>query len=95
MSFDESGLNSKVTAKNVVIEIGAKNPLIQLANSLLWTKLAEIILPDLKMTTKNKWWMGRPLCLRIHLGAYFLQQLYGLTDRQTEYGIKERDILFD
>ncbi len=89
MSFDESGLNSKVTAKNVVVEIAGKNPLIQLANSLLWNKLAEMILPDLKMTTKNKWWMGRPLCLRIHLGAYLLQQLYGLTDRQTEYGIKD------
>lgn len=89
MSFDQSGLNSKVIAKNVVIEIAGKNPLIQLANSLLWNKLVEMILPDLKMTTKNKWWMGRPLCLRIHLGAYLLQQLYGLTDRQTEYGIKD------
>jgi hypothetical protein len=90
MSFDSSGLNNKVTARHVAVEITDKNPLIQLANSLPWDKLAAIVLPDLQATTKNhKWWMGRPLRLRIHLGAYFLQQIYRLTDRQTEYGIKD------
>jgi hypothetical protein len=64
MSIDQSGLNSKVVAKNVVVEVKDKNPLIQLANSLLWNELAEMVLPDLKATTKKeKWWMGRPLQL--------------------------------
>jgi len=90
MSFDLSGLKSQVVARNVIIEIDDKNPLIQLANSLLWDELAEIVFPDLKATTKNqKWWLGRSLCPRIHIGAYFLQHIYKLTDRQTEYGIKD------
>ncbi len=29
------------------------------------------------------------LRLRIHLGSYFLQQLFNLTDRQIEYAIKD------
>jgi hypothetical protein len=90
MSFDQSGLNSKVIARNVIVEVTDKHPLIKLANSLLWNELSAIVLPDLKATTqKNNWWSGRALCLRIHLGAYFLQQIYGLTDRQTEYGIND------
>ncbi len=89
MSIDQSGFGT-VVAKDVVVEITDRNPLIRLANTLPWNDLAEMVLPDLKMTTKkSKWWMGRPLRLRIHLGAYFLQQLFGLTDRQTEYGLKD------
>jgi hypothetical protein len=33
--------------------------------------------------------MGRRVVVRIHLGAYILQKLYDLTDRQVEYGIKD------
>lgn len=89
MSIDQSGFRT-VIAKNVVVKITDKNPLICLANTLPWHELADTVLPDLKATTKRrKWWMGRPLRLRIHLGAYFLQQLFSLTDRQTEYGIKD------
>lgn len=88
MSIDQSGFGA-VAAKNVVVEITDKNPLICLANALPWNEFIEMVLPDLKATKKCKWWMGRPLRLRIHLGAYFLQQIFGLTDRQTEYGIKD------
>lgn len=35
--------------------------------------------------------MGRPLRLRIHLGAYILQ-LFDKTDRQTEYDIKDNAV---
>lgn len=57
---------------------------------LHWPTLFEIVIPDLKKTTsKGFWWMGRKLIIRIHLGAYILQRLYNLTDRQTEYGIKD------
>jgi hypothetical protein len=92
MSIDQSGLGA-VVARDVVVEITDKNPLIRLANALPWNDLVEMVFPDLKATTKkSKWWMGRPLRLRIHLGAYFLQQLFALTDRQTEYGIKDNGV---
>lgn len=90
MSFDQSGLNSKVIARNVIVEITDKHPLIKLGNALNWTEVVQLILPDLKATTsKLKWWLGRPLQLRIHVGAYLLQQLFNKTDRQIEYSIKD------
>lgn len=33
--------------------------------------------------------MGRPLRVRIHLGAYILQQMFNLTDRVTEQHIHD------
>lgn len=36
--------------------------------------------------------MGRPLRLRLHLGAYILQQIFNKTDRQTEYDIKDNAV---
>lgn len=90
MSIDLSGLNEKVIAKNVLVEVTDRHPLIQLSNTLFWSELSEIALPDLQATTQQKkWWMGRALHLRIHLGVYFLQQLFNLTDRQMEYAIKD------
>lgn len=38
---------------------------------------------------QGQWRMGRALGLRVHLGAYLLQQLFNKTDRQTEYDIKD------
>jgi len=90
MSIDDSGLNDKVLPCDIVIPIAKQHPLMQLANALEWDKLADLVLPDLKSTTpKGKWWMGRPLPLRIHLAAYLLQQLFNKTDRQIEYDIKD------
>ena len=91
MSFDDSGFNNpKHRQSNISISIKCEHPLIQLANVLCWDSLLELILPDLKATTaKGKWWLGRPLQLRIHLGAYLLQQLFNKTDRQIEYDIKD------
>jgi IS5 family transposase len=49
-----------------------------------------MVLPDLQRTTaKGKWWLGRKLRLRIHLGAFLLQWLYNLTDRQVDWAIKD------
>ena len=49
-----------------------------------------MVLPDLQRTTaKGKWWLGRKLMLRIHLGAFLLQWLYNLTDRQVDWAIKD------
>ncbi len=88
MSIDQSGFE-QVIAKSMDVEIKTQHPLIQLANVLPWENMIEMVMPDLKVTKKACWWMGRPLRLRIHLGAYLLQQLFGLTDRQTEYGIND------
>ncbi len=90
MSICQSGLNSKVIGKTVNVEINRDHPLIQFANTLLWEEMANVVLPDLqKTTTKNQWWVGRPLRLRIHLGIYILQQLLNKTDRQVEYDVKD------
>jgi hypothetical protein len=93
MSIDDSGLNGKILGRDIVITVKGNHPLIQLGQALSWDDLAEIILPDLKSTTKKgRWWMGRPLHLRIHLGAYILQQIFNKTDRQTEYDIKDNAV---
>ena len=90
MSIDDSGLNDKIHPCDITLSVAEQHPLIQLANALEWDKLADIVLPDIKSTTKKgKWWMGRPLHLRIHLGTYFLQQLFNKTDRQIEYELKD------
>jgi IS5 family transposase len=93
MSIDDSGLNGKISGRDIVITVENNHPLIQLAQALNWEELAEIIVPDLQSTTKKRrWWMGRPLRLRIHLGAYILQQLFNKTDRQIEYDIKDNAV---
>ena len=52
-----------------------------------------IVIADLKKTTaKGKWWLGRKICVRLHLAAYLLQKLYNLTDRQVEYGMKDNAV---
>ena len=72
MSIDDSGLNGKVLPQNITIDISANHPLIKLVNTISWNDLSEIALPDIKATTKKgKWWMGRPLRLRIHI--YFMR----------------------
>ena len=85
-----SGKDKNIVCQSVKIEITKEHPLVKLANMLHWATLFEIVIPDLKKTTgKGFWWMGRKLIIRIHLGAYILQRLYNLTDRQVEYGIKD------
>jgi transposase, IS5 family len=74
----------------VTIDVSPTHPLIQLAQVIPWPALADMVLPDLKRTTgKGQWWLGRKLRLRIHLGAFLLQWLYDLTDRQVEWAIKD------
>ena len=90
MSLCFSGLHTPCRAAPIVIEVAANHLLIQLALVIPWHALAEMVLPDLKRTTpKGKWWLGRQLKLRIHLGALLLQWLYDLTDRQVDWAIKD------
>ena len=90
MSICSSGLSSPGPLQPVTIAVAPTHPLIQLAQVIPWQALAQLVLPDLQHTTaKGKWWIGRKLQLRIHLGAFLLQWLYNLTDRRVEWGIKD------
>jgi transposase, IS5 family len=90
MSISFSGLDTPCCVQPVTIDVSSAHPLIQLAQVIPWQALANMVLPDLKRTTaKGKWWLGRKLKRRIHLGAFLLQWLYHLTDRQGEWAIKD------
>ena len=89
MALDLDGFDREVKGSIVSLVIDEKHPLIKLCNALPWQELLEIILPDLKRTSKLLWWVGRPLRVRIHLGIYLLQQLFNLTDRQAEGSLKD------
>lgn len=90
MSIDLSGMDAGLTPKLVSIRINVDHPLVRLAGALPWPLLMHLVAEDLKKTTaKGCWWMGPKLFVRVHLGAYMLQKLYNLTDRATEYGIKD------
>jgi len=90
MSICLSGLTSKVSEQVLTINVCATHPLVRFANALPWEELSELVMVDLTSSTaKKKWWTGRPLRLRVHLGVYLLQQLFNKTDRQIEYDIKD------
>ena len=90
MAIDLSGQGDLIKESAITIKIEKTHPLILLANALPWLFLMNLVAEDLKKTTrKGFWWMGRKLKVRIHLGAYLLQRIYNLTDRKTEYGLKD------
>ena len=90
MSICFSGLDTPCWVQPVTIDVSSAHPLIQLAQVIPWQALANMVLPDLQRTTaKGQWWLGRKLKLRIHLGAFLLQWLDHLTDRQVEWAIKD------
>ena len=74
----------------MTIDVSPTHALLQLARVIPWQALMDIVLPDLQHTTpQGKWWLGRKLILRIHLGAFLRQWLYNLTDRQVDWAIKD------
>ncbi len=90
MSICDSGIESKVYGGTLTVEVSKRHPLVLLAQSLPWKELYEMVVSDIKNSTaKGQWWRGRKLKVRIHLGAYILQQLNNLTDRKIESDIKE------
>ena len=90
MSIDLSGMDAGLTPQLISIRINQSHPLLRLASAIPWASFMLMVTEDLKKTTlKGCWWMGPKLFVRIHLGAYILQKLYNLTDRATEYGIKD------
>jgi IS5 family transposase len=89
MSINIDGFSNPILARDVVIAIAAKHPLVVLANTLPWEQMLALVLPDLQRTEHCCWWVGRPLRVRIHLGIYLLQQWFDLTDRQAEYALHD------
>lgn len=90
MSLCYSGLSSGAKGGSVTICVADTHPLVKLGQVIPWSKLAEMIIPDLQKTTRKGFLnLGRRLTLRIHLGALLLQMLYDMTDRETEYDIKD------
>jgi transposase, IS5 family len=90
MSICCSGLDAPCRVHPVTIDVSPTHPLIQLALVIPWHALAAMVLPDLQHTTaRGTWWLGRTLKWRIHLGAFVLQWLYDLTDRQVAWSLKD------
>ena len=89
MSLDVDGFDELVTGGSVTIAISNDHRLLKLAQKLPWEEMLQCVLPDLQRTKKRRWWMGRPLRIRIHLGAYILQQMSNPTDRVTEQQIRD------
>jgi len=90
MSICDAGIKDKVHGGKLTISITDSHPLVLLAKTLPWEQMYTLILPDLKnTTTKKQWWRGRKLKVRIHLGAYILQQIYDKKDREIEAALKE------
>jgi len=89
MSICQSGIDCNPKFGPIIVTITKIHPLIQLALALPWQQLLDLVIPDLKKTSAGKWWVGRKLKIRMHLGVYLLQQLFNKTDRQIEYDVKD------
>ena len=90
MSICDSGIGCKLFDSEITIKVSQTHPLILLANELPWEKMLNLIENDLKESTPLKnLHSGRKLKARIHLGAYVLQKMHNLTDRDTEQAIRD------
>lgn len=90
MAIDLSGQDISITEGHVMIEVKKDHPLLLLGNSLPWKTIIDLVVIDLKKTTKKGFWfIGRKIKVRMHLGAYLLQRIYNLTDRKLEYQLKD------
>lgn len=89
MSICQTGIDCSPKFGSILINVPEVHPLTQLALILPWQELLDLIMPDLKKTATGKWWLGRNLKVRTHLGVYLLQQLFNKTDRQIEYDVKD------
>lgn len=89
MGFNFSGLDKKIKSTKIEIDVNKDEGLVQLANALDWNEIVNMIIGDLKTTTKKLlWWLGRKLVLRIHLGIFILQTYTKLTDRGIENAVR-------
>ena len=90
MSICDSGFGQKLFPQKVIINVSDNHPLVVLANHLPWKEMLAMIEDDIRESTpRKKFYYGRKLKARIHLGAYLLQKMYNLTDRGTEESIRD------
>jgi transposase, IS5 family len=90
MSLKMFGLESKPRTVTLSVTVSKTDPLIQLCSLIDWKKMADMVLADLQATTaKGKWYAGRGLNLRTHLGVLVLQTILKSTDRVIEQRILE------
>jgi hypothetical protein len=91
MSICQSGIDCKpqFISTQILITVEESHPLIKLGLVIPWRKLADLVFLDLQKTKKGKWWLGRKLKLRIHLGVYLLQQIFNKTDRDIERELRD------
>jgi len=89
MSLDTEGFSEPIQGGKIVITITPEHRLLKLARHLSWEDMLNAILPDLQRTERKRWWVGRPLRVRIHLGIYILQQMLNLTDRGAEQQLQD------
>jgi transposase, IS5 family len=90
MSLELSGLDSKALSGSISINIPANHPLLLLANIINWKYLLDLVLRDLKNSTKKgNLNLGRKLLIRVHLAIYLLQKMYDLSDRNMERFAKD------
>lgn len=90
MSICFSGINAKSKSMAITMTPSSRHPLIKLAQIVPWEALSALVKADLQESTlKKTLHLGRKLRLRIHLGVYLLQQMNNLTDRQTEWQLKD------
>ena len=93
MGIDLGGIDSKLESATVEIFVSQNHRLIKLANALDWRRVGDIVIKDLKKTTtKLRWWVGRKLNLRIHVGVFLLQSILKMTDRGIEEAIRGNGI---
>ncbi len=94
MSLCISGLSDQwLKTQKIMVEVSSDHPLIKLMNALDWEGLCDVVLPDLKRSTgRLKWWLGRKLKVRTHLGVFLLQQLLNETDRGIERQIRDNAV---
>lgn len=90
MAIDFTGIDIPIKPQFVTIKVEQSHPLLLLADTINWRDLSAVITEDLKSSTdKGFWFLGRKINVRIHLAAFLLQYLYNLTDRKTEYSLKD------
>lgn len=92
MSICLKGLDAKCQSQTIRIFVDSSDELIELANALDWSVLADQVLSDLKQTAKGFWWLGRKLQLRTHLGVLVLQGLRKQTDRGIEQALYQAPV---
>lgn len=58
MSLDVNGFTNDMNGGEIVIKIDSNHRLLKLARQLPWDEMLEVVLPDLQVIERARWWMG-------------------------------------